>query len=55
MIWFKFKPVIEMYRETDMDARAYEDFEYLAERLLEYTKARGGISLSARAARAHGQ
>ena len=53
MIWFKFKPVIEMYRETDMDARAYEDFEYLAERLLEYTKARGGFSLSARAARAH--
>ena len=53
MIWFKFKPVIEMYRETDMDARAYEDFEYLAERLLEYTKARGGTSLSARAARAH--
>jgi len=53
MIWFKFKPVIEMYRETEYDARAYEDFEYLAERLLEYTRARGGSSLSDRAARAY--
>jgi hypothetical protein len=40
-LWFKWKPIIEMYRETDFDARAYEDFEYLAEKLLEYTTARG--------------
>ncbi len=42
-LWFKFKPVIEMYRGTDYAARAYENFEYLAERLLEHRQARGEI------------
>ena len=40
VIWFKFKPIIEIYRETEYDATAYENFEYLAERVLRYTKAR---------------
>ncbi len=40
-LWFKFRPIIEMYRGTDFEARAYEDWEYLAERLLEYTDSRG--------------
>ena len=40
-LWFKFKPIIEMYRGTDYDELAYEDFEALAERLYEYTNARG--------------
>ncbi len=40
VMWFKFKPIIEMYRDTEYDATAYENFEYLAERVLEYTKAR---------------
>ena len=51
VLWFKFKPVIEMYRGTDFDERAYENFEYLAERLLEYTKARGGDNIGMRASR----
>jgi hypothetical protein len=32
-----------MYRGTDYAARAYENFEYLAERLLEHRQARGAI------------
>ena len=51
VLWFKFKPIIEMYRGADFDERAYENFEYLAERLLEYTKERGGKSLGVYAAR----
>jgi len=40
-LWFKFKPVIEMYRGTDFEVKAYEDWEYLAERLLKYLDSRG--------------
>ena len=40
VIWFKFKPIIEMYRETEYDATSYENFEYLAERVLKYNEAR---------------
>jgi hypothetical protein len=36
-VWGKFKPIIEYYRETDFDAKAYEDFEYLAKQLEEYS------------------
>jgi hypothetical protein len=43
-IWFKFRPIIEMYRGTDYDEKAYEDWEYLAERLFEYTQSRGEVS-----------
>ncbi len=55
VIWFKFKPVIEMYRGTEYDSRAYEHFENLAERLLEFVRARGGTSVSDRSARAYEQ
>ena len=37
----KFRPIIEMYRVTDYDERAYEDWEYLAEKLFEFIKSRG--------------
>ena len=40
-LWFKFKPIIERYRGTDFEVKAYEDWEYLAEKLLEYTDSRG--------------
>jgi hypothetical protein len=40
-LWLKFRPIIELYRGTDYDERAYEDWEYLAERLFEYTQAKG--------------
>lgn len=40
VIWFKFKPIIEVYRKTEYDAEAYTDFEHLAERVLEYTQTR---------------
>ena len=40
VLWFKFNPIIEMYRDTEYDETAYENFEYLAEKVLEYTKAR---------------
>lgn len=38
VIWFKFKPIIEMYRETEYDKSAYENFEHLAESVLKFTK-----------------
>ena len=40
VIWYKFKPIIESYRETEQDKSAYENFQYLAESVLEYTKSR---------------
>jgi hypothetical protein len=40
VLWFKFKPVIEMYRETEYDQLAYSHFEYLAEKVYEYTQSR---------------
>ena len=40
VLWFKFKPVIEMYRETEYDKEAYSNFEYLAEKVFEYTQSR---------------
>jgi hypothetical protein len=40
VIWFKFKPIIEIYRETEYDASAYVNFEYLAERVFEYNEQR---------------
>jgi hypothetical protein len=46
VIWFKFKPIIEMYRETEYDKEAYSHFEYLAERVYSFTQSRdstGGL------------
>jgi hypothetical protein len=40
VLWLKFKPIIEMYRETEYDKRAYENFQYVAESLQEYTRKR---------------
>ena len=40
VLWFKFKPIIEMYRETEYDKEAYSNFEYLADRVYEYTKSK---------------
>ena len=40
-LWLKFRQIIEMYRVTDYDERAYEDWEYLAEKLFEFTQSRG--------------
>jgi len=34
-LWRKFKPVVEMYRETDFHRSTWENWEYLAERLQE--------------------
>jgi len=34
VIWRKYKPVIEMYRVTDMDKSAYEHWEYLADEMI---------------------
>ena len=42
-MWLKFRPIIEMYRDADYDQRAYEDWEYLAEKLSEYTQSRGEV------------
>ena len=42
-MWLKFRTIIEMYRSTDYDVRGFEDWEYLAERLLEYTQSRGEV------------
>jgi hypothetical protein len=36
-MWVKFKPVIEMYRGTDFQPRAYENFQFFAEKLLDYS------------------
>ena len=40
VIWFKFKPIIEMYREKEYDTEAYANFEHLAESVLKYTQTR---------------
>ena len=40
-LWFKFKPIIENYRGSDFETTAYRDWEYMAERLLEYTDSLG--------------
>jgi hypothetical protein len=34
-LWLKFKPVVEMYRETDFHRSTWENWEYLAEKLQE--------------------
>jgi hypothetical protein len=34
-LWRKFKPAVEMYRETDFHRSTWENWEYLAERLQE--------------------
>jgi hypothetical protein len=34
-LWRKFKPVVEMYRETDFHRSTWENWEYLAEKLHE--------------------
>lgn len=34
VMWRKYKPVIEMYRVTDMDRSAYEHWEYLADEMI---------------------
>jgi hypothetical protein len=44
-LWIKFRPIIEMYRGSDYDQRAYEDWEYLAEKLDEYLDSRGIVGL----------
>jgi hypothetical protein len=43
-LWLKSKPIIEMYRGTDFEEKSYEDWEYLAERLLEYTESQDEVS-----------
>jgi len=40
VLWLKFQPVISMYRESDYDKRAYENFEYVALKMDEYTTKR---------------
>jgi hypothetical protein len=34
-LWRKFKPVMEMYRQSDLHETAYEHWEYLAEKISE--------------------
>ena len=34
-LWHKFKPVVDMYRETDFHSSAFGNWEYLAEKLHE--------------------
>ena len=40
-LWLKFKPVIEEYRGTHYHETAYEDFEYLAELVIEHQREGG--------------
>ena len=40
-LWLKFKPVIETYRGTHYTEKAYEDFEYLADKIIEFERAGG--------------
>ena len=37
-IWRKFEPIIKFYRTTEYSPKGYEDFEYLALQLEEYSK-----------------
>ncbi len=34
VLWRKYEPIVEMYRETDYDKSAYENWEYLANEML---------------------
>jgi hypothetical protein len=34
-LWRKFKPIVEMYRQSDLHESAYEHWEYLAEKIYE--------------------
>jgi len=36
VMWRKYEPVIEMYRETDFDKLAYENWEYLAKEMIKH-------------------
>ncbi len=47
-VWVKFKPIIEMYRGTDYSDHAFENFQYVAERLEEYHKKRYGEAMEVR-------
>jgi hypothetical protein len=40
-LWVKFEPIIEMYRESDLGPMAYQNFEVIAEKLMEYMKLHG--------------
>ena len=40
-LWAKFKPIIMMYRESDMGPTAYINFEYLATSLTKYMEKQG--------------
>ena len=40
-MWIKFKPVIEMYRGTDFSPVVYQNFEYVAEKLIELERQMG--------------
>jgi len=42
IMWLKFKPIIEMYRGGDFPKNYASNFEYLAEELNEYHRARFG-------------
>jgi hypothetical protein len=40
-IWYRYWPIIDHYRRVETGPRWYGDFEYLAKRMWEFTKARG--------------
>ena len=43
LMWYKFKPVIEMFRESgDYAEKSYDNFEYVAEKLDEFVRTQGG-------------
>jgi len=50
-MWVKFKPVIEMYRETDYGPNSFRDFEYLAGELNELNKRLLGEDMAVRMSR----
>ena len=47
-LWVKFKPVIEMFRESDLGPTAYTNFEYLATSLIKYMEKKGEPDPSSR-------
>lgn len=48
LMWAKFKPVITMERGNDFSLYAYENWEYLVEKLKEYHKEKYGEDYEAR-------
>ena len=47
-VWVKFKPVIEMFRGTDYSEHAFENFQFVAEKLDEYHNKRYGDVMETR-------